>query len=57
MTTTFKVKFWEIKKRTGRKRPYPVRWLTDGREHSEWYATKALATSRLSELSQARADR
>ncbi|WP_033441163.1 tyrosine-type recombinase/integrase [Saccharothrix sp. NRRL B-16314] len=53
MTTTFKVKFWEIKKRAGRKRPYPVRWLTDKREHSEWYATKALATSRLSELSQA----
>ncbi|PRY46550.1 tyrosine-type recombinase/integrase [Umezawaea tangerina] len=53
MTTTFKVKFWEIKRREGRKRPYPVRWLTDGVEHSEWYATKALATSRLSELSQA----
>ncbi|WP_367132632.1 tyrosine-type recombinase/integrase [Saccharothrix sp. HUAS TT1] len=53
MTTTFKVKFWEIKKRAGRKRPYPVRWRTDTREHSEWYATKALATSRLSELSQA----
>ncbi|ROP38632.1 tyrosine-type recombinase/integrase [Saccharothrix texasensis] len=53
MTTTFRVKFWEIKKRTGRKRPYPVRWRTDTREHSEWYATKALATSRLSELSQA----
>jgi integrase len=53
MSTTFKVKFWEIKKRAGRKRPYPVRWLTDGKEHSEWYANKALATSRLSELSQA----
>ncbi|GAA3459914.1 tyrosine-type recombinase/integrase [Saccharothrix longispora] len=53
MTTTFKVKFWEIKKRTGRKRPYPVRWLTDKREHSEWYATKALAAGRLSDLTRA----
>ncbi|MFT7839520.1 integrase [Saccharothrix sp. BKS2] len=53
MTTTFKVKFWEVKKRAGRKRPYPVRWLTDKREHSEWYATKALATGRLSELTRA----
>jgi integrase len=53
MTTTFKVKFWEIKRREGRKRPYPVRWLTDGREHSEWYSGKALASSRLSELTQA----
>lgn len=56
MTTTFKVKFWEIKKRAGRKRPYAVRWLTDKREHSEWYATKALATSRLSELAKAARD-
>jgi hypothetical protein len=53
VTTTFKVKFWEIKRRVGRKRPYPVRWLTDGREHSEWYSGKALASSRLSELTQA----
>ncbi|GAA3846964.1 hypothetical protein GCM10022243_11330 [Saccharothrix violaceirubra] len=44
MTTTFKVKFWEIKKRAGRKRPWAVRWLTDKKEHSEWYANKPLAT-------------
>ncbi|MFI9813992.1 tyrosine-type recombinase/integrase [Saccharothrix variisporea] len=53
MSTTFKVKFWEIKKRAGRKRPWAVRWLTDKKEHSEWYANKPLATGRLSELMQA----
>jgi hypothetical protein len=53
MTTTFKVKFWEIKRREGRKRPYAVRWLTDKVEHSEWYAAKALAASRLSDLTRA----
>jgi hypothetical protein len=51
MSTTFKVRFWEIKKRAGRKRPYGVRWVTETKEHSEWYVTKALAASRLSELS------
>ncbi|GAA0216613.1 tyrosine-type recombinase/integrase [Saccharothrix mutabilis subsp. mutabilis] len=53
MTTTFKVTFWEIKKRAGRKRPWGVRWLTDKQEHSEWYANKPLATGRLSELMRA----
>lgn len=53
MTTTFKVKFWEIKRREGRKRPYAVRWLTDKVEHSEWYAAKALAANRLSDLTRA----
>lgn len=53
MSTTFKVRFWEIKKRAGRKRPYGVRWVTETKEHSEWYVTKALAASRLSELSSA----
>jgi integrase len=60
MTTTFKVRFWEIadwakakdkKKKKGR--PYGVRWVTERKSHSEWYATKALANSRRSELMQA----
>ncbi|HVL85201.1 MAG TPA: integrase, partial [Pseudonocardia sp.] len=34
-------------------RPYGVRWLTQGREHSEWFVTKALANSRRSQLMQA----
>ena len=52
MTTTFKVRFWEVRKRD-RARPYDVRWLTEGREHSESFVTKALANSRRSELMQA----
>ncbi|MDT7712991.1 MAG: hypothetical protein QOG46_1685, partial [Pseudonocardiales bacterium] len=60
MTTTFKVRFWEIadwakskdkKKKKGR--PYGVRWVTERKPHSEWYSTKALANSRRAELMQA----
>ena len=60
MNITFKVRFWEIadwakskdkKKKKGR--PYGVRWVTERKSHSEWYATKALANSRRSELMQA----
>ncbi|GAA1261867.1 integrase [Saccharothrix xinjiangensis] len=58
MTTTFKVRFWELadwSKKRGKKkaRPYGVRWVTDTKQHSEWFATKALANSRRSELMQA----
>jgi integrase len=52
MSTTFKVTFWEIA-RWKRARPYGVRWVTAGRQHSEWYLTKALANARRSELMQA----
>jgi integrase len=63
MTTTFKVRFWEIadwtkskdkKKKKGR--PYGVRWVTEHKPHSEWYSTKALANSRRAELMQAARD-
>ena len=61
MTTTFKVRFWEIadwskkKGKDGKRkaRPYGVRWVTDTKAHSEWFGTKALANSRRSELMQA----
>jgi hypothetical protein len=48
MTTTFKVRFWEIadwtkskdkKKKKGR--PYGVRWVTEHKPHSEWYSKGA----------------
>ncbi|MGQ0480591.1 MAG: hypothetical protein ACT4O0_06115 [Pseudonocardia sp.] len=52
MTSTYKVRFWEVRKRN-RARPYDVRWLTEGREHSESFVTKALANARRSELMQA----
>ena len=53
MTETFKVRFWDIAHRRTRARPYGVRWVTEGREHSEWFVTKALAHSRRSQLMQA----
>ncbi|MCS7484394.1 tyrosine recombinase XerC [Umezawaea endophytica] len=59
MNPTFKVSIWEIKTlkpgTDGKKRPKPygVRWLTAGKEHSEWYRTKALANNRRSNLIQA----
>jgi integrase len=56
---THQVRFWEIKtlkpdsngKR--RRRPFGVRWVTGGKEHSEWFTTKALARSYLNRLTQA----
>ena len=53
MNTTYQVRFWEIQNKKGRPRPWGVRWITGPREHSEWYATKALANSRRSDLMQA----
>ncbi len=53
MTETYKVRFWDVAHRRTRARPYGVRWVTEGREHSEWYVTKALANSRRSQLMQA----
>lgn len=59
MKPTHKVRFWDIKvagpgaSGRPRKRPNGVRWVTAGREHSEWFATKALAKAFLSKLTQA----
>jgi integrase len=50
MSTTFQVRFWEIQHKKGRRRPYGVRWITETQEHSEWFANKAHANSRRSEL-------
>ncbi|GAA3019796.1 tyrosine-type recombinase/integrase [Actinokineospora globicatena] len=56
MKPTRQVHFWSIKVRAPRKdgtkypRPYGVRWVTAGREHSEWFPTKALAINHLSDL-------
>ncbi|GAA1334472.1 hypothetical protein GCM10009660_12130 [Catellatospora bangladeshensis] len=47
---------WSKRKtKDGRKktRPYGVRWVTGTKQHSEWFATKALANSWWSELAQA----
>jgi integrase len=59
MKPTHQVRFWEIKTMKPdsngklRKRPYGVRWVTAGREHSEWFVTKALAKAHLAKLVQA----
>lgn len=56
MNLTYKVNIWEIKTlkpdKNGKKRPKPygVRWITAGQEHSEWYRTKALANNRRNQL-------
>ena len=53
MTTTYEVRFWEIKTLKSGKRRYGVRWVTGTERHSRYYETKALANSRRSELMQA----
>lgn len=53
MSTTFDVRFWEIKVLKTRKRRYGVRWVTGPAHHSRFYETKALANSRRSDLIQA----
>jgi integrase len=51
MKTTFQVRFWEIQyKKSRKRRPHGVRWITATKEHSAWFANKALANSRRSEL-------
>jgi integrase len=56
MSTTFQVRIWEIKTVASRRRPYGVRWITDRREHSEWFKLKAQANSRRAELMKAARD-
>jgi integrase len=53
MSTTYEVRFWEIKTLKSGKRRYGVRWVTGPERHSRYYETKALANSRRSELMQA----
>jgi integrase len=49
IATTYRVSIWNIARHPARRR-YGVRWKTDNREHSEWYATKRLAESFRSDL-------
>ncbi|MCI3276263.1 tyrosine-type recombinase/integrase [Streptomyces cylindrosporus] len=53
MGSSYKVHFWAIRQRTGRRKPYEVRWQVNSREKSESFTTKGLAESRRSELMQA----
>src|ERR1700754_114884 len=59
MEPTHQVRFWAIKTLKPRadgkrpRRPYGGRWVIAGREHSEWFTTKALANKYLSTLQSA----
>ena len=53
MRPTFRVRFWAIQNKKGRRRPYGVRWITDAQEHSEWFTLRVQADARRSELMQA----
>lgn len=53
MNTTFNVRFGQIQKKPGRRRPYGVRWVTDKKEHSSWFANKTPAEFRRTELMRA----
>src|SRR4051794_30536050 len=54
--TTHQVRMWQLKVAEGRRRPNGVRWVTAGREHSERYATRALAHSFRTQLVRAQRD-
>lgn len=50
MAMSYDVKFWEIRERPDRRKPYQVRWTVNGREKSESFIAKGLADSRRSTL-------
>lgn len=39
MSSSFQVRFWNIRSRKGRRRPYEVRWVVGDRSHSESFVT------------------
>ncbi|SET57028.1 tyrosine-type recombinase/integrase [Nonomuraea wenchangensis] len=54
MTTSYDVKFWEIRRNKSSKSPsYEVRWKVGGWQKSKTYKTKALGESFLTDLRQA----
>ncbi|MEV4941442.1 tyrosine-type recombinase/integrase [Streptomyces zaomyceticus] len=50
MALSYKVRFWEIRERPGRRSRFQVRWTVSGREWSESFAAYALAESRHAKL-------
>ncbi|MFI6526589.1 tyrosine-type recombinase/integrase [Streptomyces uncialis] len=56
MAMSYKVRFWEIRERTGRQKGFEVRWTVSGREKSESFRTKGLAESRRAKLMTAARD-
>lgn len=50
MAMSYRVRFWEIRERSGRRNSFEVRWTVNAREKSESFATWGLADSRRSKL-------
>ncbi|MGW1762431.1 hypothetical protein [Streptomyces mirabilis] len=50
MVLSYKVRFWEMRERSGRAKAFDVRWTVNGREKSESFLTKGLAESRREKL-------
>ncbi|GHG82708.1 tyrosine-type recombinase/integrase [Streptomyces griseocarneus] len=50
MAMSYRVRFWDIRERPGRRKSFEVRWTVNTREKSESFATKGLAESRRSKL-------
>jgi integrase len=44
-SSTYDVSVWKLATAKSRRRKHGVRWRTAGKEHSDWFATKALAES------------
>ncbi|MEV5979558.1 integrase [Streptomyces sp. NPDC052114] len=53
---SYNVRFWDIRERPDRRKPFMVRWTVDGREKSESFMTSGLADSRRSKLMTAARD-
>lgn len=53
---SYHVRFWEIRERPERRKPFMVRWTVSGREKSESFMTKGLAESRRAKLMTAARD-
>lgn len=47
---SFDVRFWSVRRNDRRRRPWEVRWVVAGREHSRSFVTRALAESFRSDL-------
>ncbi|KOG74991.1 MULTISPECIES: tyrosine-type recombinase/integrase [Streptomyces] len=53
---SYHVRFWDIRERPDRRKPFEVRWTVSGRERSESFLTKGLAESRRAKLMTAARD-
>ncbi|MEU3370735.1 site-specific integrase [Streptomyces sp. NPDC006660] len=47
---SYDVRIWNIRKRSSKAAPFQLRWLVDGEEYQEKFATKTLADARRAEL-------